>query len=217
MSFDYRVIPMPEPWPGKPTPEWKRSRAPFKGTPGKALKLLAREIRMLNGKNVRIAIDVRPDQIRLDGQLYASARARTPGVVVIFDVSDGTLQFPCDRFLYWESNVDAVARALEALRMVDRYGVQQGKQYTGFKQLPASTAPTLNAEQAAVNLVSVTGWKEPIASHVRRILTEREFARDVARIAMSRLHPDRGGSAELFSGAQDAIKVLALHHGVSTL
>jgi len=212
VSFDYRVIPMPEPWPGKPTPEWKRSRAPFKGTPGKALKLLAREIRMLNGKNVRIAIDVRPDQIRLDGQLYASARARSPGVVVLFDVSDGTLQFPCDRFLYWESNVDAVARALEALRMVDRYGVQQGKQYTGFKQIPASTGTTMDTREAATVIAS--GQESFSAADVLR---DRIVARDAVRIARARTHPDAGGSPETFHRIGIAANVLAAHHGVSSL
>ncbi|HEX5180772.1 MAG TPA: hypothetical protein VFW04_15655 [Gemmatimonadaceae bacterium] len=218
MSFDYRVVPLPATWPGKATPAYARRRAPFKGTPGKALKLLAREIGMLNGKHVRIAIDVREDQIRLDGQLYASARARTPGVIVSFEVSDGTLQFPCDTFLFWESNVDAIARALEALRMVDRYGVQQGKQYTGFKAIPATTAPVQSAEQAAVNIASlVAPIDENVTATVRRILSDREFAGASWRKARAKAHPDAGGNDGLFVAVQRDAQILAAHHGVASL
>lgn len=208
MTFDYRVIPLPSVWPGRSTPDWQRRRAPFKSVPGRALRLLAREIGMLNGKNVRIAIDVRDDQIKLDGQLYANARARTPAVIVIFDTKDGTLQFPCDTFTFWEANVDAIARALEALRMVDRYGVQQGRQYAGYKQLPSSTAPTMNAALAAQALALVN--RELSAD---TILADYSIARTALRVARSRAHPDAGGSSERWHQVETARAVLEAHFG----
>lgn len=206
MTFEYRVIPLPAVWPGRSTPDWERRRSPFKSVPGKALRLLAREIGMLNGTNVRIAIDVAPDRIRQDGMLYANARARTPAVIVLFDTPRATLQFPCDTFTFWESNVDAVARALEALRLVDRYGVQQGAQYTGFKALPASTAPTMTAEAAAVILASPT-------FAARDILADPLRARDAWRMARARTHPDAGGTLDAWHQIETARAILEAHFG----
>lgn len=217
MSFDYTVRPLPALWPAKQTPNYARKRPQFKTIWSRALELLAREISMLRGSRVEIAIDVEERHLGKHGQLRADARPRSSSVIVSFDTKDGRLQFPCDTYTFWQENVDAIARALEALRLVNRYGVQQGKQYAGFKAIPATTAPTLGAEQAATNLVSVTGWTSPVAPHVRRILEEQTFARDVARIAMSRMHPDKGGSAELFAAVQECMRVLAAHHGVPSL
>jgi len=207
VTFDYRVIPLPSVWPGRSTPDWQRRRAPFKSVPGRALRLLAREIGMLNGKNVRIAIDVHVDRIKLDGQLYANARARTPAVIVIFDTKDGTLQFPCDTFTFWEANVDAIARALEALRMVDRYGVQQGRQYAGYKQLPSSTAPTMTAEAAATALAN----RSPFS--MREIPGDVGRARLAVRSARAKTHPDAGGSTEQWHQVETARAVLEAHFG----
>ena len=207
-NFEYRVTPLPSAWPGKATPSYQRRRAPFKSVPGRALTLLGREINMLRGKNVRIAIDVDESRIRQDGMLYSNARARTPAVIVSFDVSDGTLQFPCDTFTFWEANVDAIARALEALRMVDRYGVQQGRQYTGFKAIPASTGPTMNAETAAVVLSNYHATID-----YNSVLKSWEAARDCLRAARAKVHPDAGGSEERWHNVEVARKVLSAHHG----
>lgn len=207
MSLDYRIAPLPPVWPGKATPAYARRRAPFKTIETKALDLLEREVRMLGGKNVEIAVDVEPRHIRNDGKLYANARPRSPAVVVSFDTKEGRLAFPCDTFGFFWANVDAVARALEALRMVDRYGVQQGRQYTGFKALPPATAPTMSVEAAAL-LVGTIASRIPSG-----ILNDRALAREAVRIASARSHPDAGGDPDDFSSVQQAKRVLEAHHG----
>ena len=207
MALDYRLTPLPPAWPGKATPQYARRRAPFKTIETKALALLGREIRMLNGKNVQIAVDVEPRQIRQDGMLYANARPKSPAAIVSFDTKDGRLQFPCDTFGFFWANIDAVARALEALRMVDRYGVQQGRQYTGFKAIPASTTTALSTESAAAAVSARSGIS------VQRILTVRDDARSAIRMARAKSHPDAGGSAADFTLIGEAKRVLELHHG----
>lgn len=206
-SFDYRVTPLPVVWPGKATPTWQRKRPQFKTVWSRALNLLAREVGMLRGKNVQIAVDVEDRHLRQDGALRADARPRTPSVVVSFDVSSGRLAFPCDTYTFWQENVDAIARALEALRMVDRYGVQQGKQYTGFKAIPASTEPTLSTDAAATLIESITEIP------ARAIRSHWNDARLAVRSAVARSHPDAGGSDEQFHRVQRAKKVLEAHHG----
>lgn len=209
MSLDYRVTPLPDVWPGKATPSYSRKRAPFKANWSKTLTLLEREIRHLAGTRVEIAVDVEPRHLRNDGQLRADARTRSSAVIVSFTTGKDRLQFPADRFAFWQDNVDAIARALEALRMVDRYGVQQGRQYTGFKALPASTAPTMSASAAADVIVAAAGGRAgPVA-----ILADREQARVAVRAARATTHPDRTGDRTGYDQVDAAAAVLAAHFG----
>lgn len=217
MSLDYTIVPLPQPWPGKATPAFSRARPQFKTIWTKALRLLEREINYLQGRHVTFAVDVDERAIRQDGQLRADARLRTPAVIVGFDMPDPAdrkrmvkMSFPCDRFTYWQENIDAIARALEALRMIDRYGVQQGKQYTGFKALPGAgeSTTTMTAHDAAKTLVFFAP-EHDIAS----IIANAEAAGRAIRGAQMKTHPDRGGGAEGFVRVQEAKRVLEAHHG----
>ena len=212
MAFDYRITPLPLTWPGKATPSHARKRAPFKTIETRALRLLEREIRMLGGRNVTIAVDAEARQIRQDGQLRADARPKSAAVVVSFDTKDARLEFPSDRFAFFWSNIDAVARTLEDLRRVDRYGVQQGRQYAGFKALPASTAPTMSVADAAVVIARAVGAERYPAID---IVHHAGVARVAVRLARSKSHPDAGGDPELFDEVSSAKRVLEAHHGAS--
>lgn len=121
-------------WPGEPTKNRQRSR--FQSSWSETLDLLDRELRQLRAKNVILQADCDESQIRLDGQLRASARLRGPGVILSFESMHGPLSYPCDRFDDWQDNVRAIALALEALRKVNRYGVtRNAEQYKGWKRL----------------------------------------------------------------------------------
>lgn len=209
MSLDYRVIPLPALWPGKVTPTYQRVRPQFKTIWTKALRLLEREVGMLRGRNVTIAVDVTETHLRQDGQLRADARPRSSSVIVSFDVKDGRLQFPCDNFTNWQENVDAIARALEALRLVDRYGVQQGRQYSGFKEIPSATQATLSVEAAAAIIAEASGHMSANGAMLKSI----DIARTGIRLAFAKTHPDAGGTAARFQRVQQAKAVLEAHHG----
>lgn len=206
-SLEYRVIPLPTVWPKKATPAWARKRPQFKTIWTKALDLLDREIYYLGGKNVTIAIDVEERFIRPDGQLYASARPRSPAVIVSFDTARGRLQFPCDTFGFWQENVDAIARSMEKLRAVDRYGVTTGEQFSGFKAIPASTSPTMNAEEAARHIAQLLGM------HAYVLLQHAGDAQMAIRRARQKVHPDVGGSNEAWHLVELARKALSAHFG----
>lgn len=206
-SFDYRVTPLPAVWPAKATSVYERGRPQFKTIWTKALTLLAREIAKLGGRNVEIAVDIDDRHLRNDGQLRADARPKSPAVIVSFDVAKTRLAFPCDTFTFWQENVDAIARALEALRMVDRYGVQQGKQYTGFKAIPATTGVTFTTQMAAEYIGKFAGKPS------RTIELNRVDAQHACRIAMAATHPDKGGDINAFHRVQQAKSVLEAHHG----
>lgn len=99
-----------------------------------------------------IECDVREQDLRLDGTLRANAKAASPAVRLAFDSNVGPLTYATDEFCRpswrrggmqedWQHNVYAVAKSLEALRMVDRYGVsKRGEQYTGWKAIGGGRA-----------------------------------------------------------------------------
>jgi hypothetical protein len=212
-DLEYRVTPLPAVWPKKATPPHQRTRPPFKTTTwSRTLGLLAREVYMRGGRSAELALDIEPRHLRQDGQLRADARPKSPAVIVSFETKDGRLQFPADKYSNWQDNVEAIARSLEDLRRVDRYGVAEGRQYAGFKALPAQTGATLSTAQAADLIVRVAGGANIRAEDVLRDST---LTRELVRIAKRRTHPDTGGSAEQFAVAAAAADVLARHHGVT--
>lgn len=214
MSLDYKIAAI-EVWPGEATPAWKRTRSPFKTIWTKVLTHLEREIRQLGGRNVVLKLQVAPRDIRLDGLLRSDARPREPGVIVQFVAGrlkgSPTLLYRCDRFGNWQDNLSAIARGLEALRLVDRYGVTPtGEQYAGFKALPSSTDATLTTEKAAEIIMAHS------SVNAQAILKEARAANDAVRIARGRTHPDRNnGQSDLWTAVERARVVLSAHHGVT--
>lgn len=196
MECTFRPIVM---WPGKPTS--RRMRARFKASYPKTLALLDAELRHLGARSVVFQVAMSEEDIRLDGQPRANARARHPGVIVSFQSKHGPLSYPCDTYDSWEDNVRAIALALEHLRAVDRYGVTKtGEQYRGWSQLPPPmvTPAPMTPEQAFVILkVYVNGQPLSVAT-----------LDEVYRRAVMATHPDRGGSAERFKEVARAKEAL---------
>jgi hypothetical protein len=192
-------------WPGKRTPDWERRRAPFKAGYARTLDDIEREIGKLSGKSIVIQIDVEPRDIRNDGWPRSSARPKSPGVVVSFASTKGNLSFACDTYTAWEDNLRAIGLTMESLRAVDRYGATQGnEQYRGFAQIEAPAAIALDAVAAADFIGSHSGF---IGIELLADVKLLEFA---YRKALKKLHPDVGGSHDLFCRLQEARKVLGI-------
>lgn len=191
-------------WPGELTRS--RTVSPFNRPPkyvdgkripgapvplGQTLRDLDRELRELGAKDAELLVAIDPSQFRLDGRPYANARAEHPGIILSFEIPKvGPVSYPCDTFTTWESNLRAVALALEALRKVDRYGVtKRGEQYRGFLALEASAMPPgfAQVDDAWAFLKTVAGY-ESDETPTPRILREAKRA----------AHPDLGGDAATF-------------------
>jgi hypothetical protein len=207
MWQDYTVETLPDVWPGEP--HVTRKRSPFKVIWTRTLDLLGREIHSLRGTNVRLALDITDYEINANGTARANARPKSPGIIVSFDTPRrGRLAFPCDTYHFWQENVHAVAVTLEKLRAVDRYGVQQGAQYAGFKQLPATTAPTMTANAAAATLAAY----HPLLT-AADVVRDFDHARVAWRVARGKTHPDAGGTVGDWHTVETAGRVLAAHFG----
>lgn len=161
-----------------------RFRAPW----AKTLDLLGKETLMLGAPLVVLQVDVTEGDLRRDGMLRANAKVRFPGVRVSFESIYGPLTYATDRYGDWQDNIRAIALSLEALRAVDRYGVnKRGEQYTGWLALEAAGSKT--TEQQARDLIASYGG---------------------LAAALKATHPDLGGSAEDFHKVDAARKLLGL-------
>jgi hypothetical protein len=187
--------------PGRPrTPAHQRARAKFHAQTREnvggwnrverkpislavAVDELMGELRRLgishDGANVVLSTNLR---LRRDGLPYSDQRRPDdPGAAVYFRKDDRELCFACDRWDRVEDNIVAVAKTIEALRGIDRWGTGDMVQaaFTGFQAIAA--APARRAWWVVFGVEAHT----PTADVEERY---RELARQH--------HPDRGGNAD---------------------
>jgi hypothetical protein len=200
-------------WPGDLTPEDdRRSRFQFKADWPSTVTLLAFELRQVGAGDTVLQLAIIDDDLRRDGSLKANAKPEHPGVILSFTSALGPLQFACDRYDYWRVNVRAVALTLQALRAVDRYGATQAaQQYQGFAALPPP--PPRAGERMTVDQAAQFVAEHATASGYPCDPDDviGPFRQSAYRAAATRLHPDRGGSAEDFARLHAAKKLLDQH------
>ncbi len=200
MSFvvEFQVRPI-DAWPGKLTVSRQRSR--FNTGWGQTCHELDRELRHLGASGVALLMALDAGDIRLDGRPRANARPAHPGVILVCQTRKvGSLRMACDKFVAWQDNVLAIARSLEALRMVDRYGcTRTGEQYRGWQALPPpEVKPAASPRDQAKEIL-------------RRFIGGRVDMLDPAaavREAQVLTHPDRGGEADDFKLVMQAKELL---------
>lgn len=165
----------------------------FSATWGDTVSLLAREVNALRPREVVLEAGFHESQLRLDGLPKANSRTATDGVILsLLGTPHGDLRYPCSTFFGsgygskaqpgWQTNVRAIALALEALRKVDRYGVtKRGEQYAGWKQIESPQSKLVARGRAIIE----------------------QHGGD-ARRALAATHPDGGGDAEDFKAVSAA-------------
>lgn len=192
--------------------------SPFTTTWSQARDLLYRELDFLDAHQAVLEVDVDEKHIRLDGELRTDAKARTGAVRLAFKSNRGELTYATDVFEKpswrrngmqedWQHNLYAIAKGLEALRLVDRYGItQRGEQYTGFKALPGGRAmpPShMTTEQAYDVLAAVVDLRDIANLDLDDAL--------LVRRAKAAAHPDRnGGDRVLWDQVEQAARALGV-------
>lgn len=180
-----------EQWPGKRENFKIRRDATFRSTYPQTLYLLEAELGKLRAKDIVIQVEgLTLEYIRNDGW-PKSGNWRNgyggPGVVVTFQSSKGTISMPCDKFLDWQDNLRAIAKSLEALRMVDRYGVTRGnEQYRGWTQIGNGNG---KMDRASALKFMASLHSSPVENLAR---LSAEQLRAICRTAKIENHPDRG-------------------------
>lgn len=169
-------------WPDsrKRTNRWDRERAKFEVTFTRARDNIVAEIGRLAGRWPDPAIVLSTNvALRRDGLPLANQRAPAdPGVAVYFLYRKRQVVFACDRWERVEHNMQAIAKTIEALRGIARWGTGDMLEaaFTGFAALPAP-APT--------------AWREVFGAEVATRAQLQEAYRRLAGLH----HPDRGGDA----------------------
>lgn len=144
MSIPWRALPA---W---PYPEQDAEKDLFEAGFTDTMNLLEREIAMVNGRDAVIGVVTYQNNIGKSGsELQADSKLLHHGAEVSFDrpVGKGWQRVTfhtdarrsyVDRRRNFNGNLRAIAKGLEALRAVNRFGIATtGQQYAGFAQLSA--------------------------------------------------------------------------------
>jgi hypothetical protein len=203
-------VSMREPFPLQWPDGWKRttvvdrarSRFGFRGQVSfsQARTELLLELERLGAANVVLTSDL---PVRSDGLPYANGRADDPGIAVWFLLPDerGNMQervFACDKWRTHAENMTAIARSVEAMRGLDRWGAGDvvTRAFAGFNALPPG-----NGESAAPQQPVKRSWREvfSIAKPLEELSNSELLALVYARhrAAIKTAHPDAGGSHEV--------------------
>jgi hypothetical protein len=126
----------PDGW--KRVPRRHRSRFEVSGF-GKARDFLLAEVKRMGGSAVILSTNI---PLRLDGLPYANSREpNDPGVAVYFRYGKREMCFACDAFVTVRENAYAIAKTIEALRGIERWGASDmmERAFRGFAALAATS------------------------------------------------------------------------------
>lgn len=158
-------------------------------TVAQGVREVSLELDRMGVANVVISTNV---EVRRDGLPRSGRRdPDDPGAAVYFVLDGRQLSIPCDAWDRVADNLIAIARTIEALRGIERWGAKSmvDAAFAGFKALPerAGSVP----------------WWEVLGCH--EDATEDQI-RDLYRCEAMVRHPDRGGSYEKFVELQAAAR-----------
>lgn len=108
---------------------------------------LYNELERLGAERVVLSSNL---QLRLDGVPYANRRKpEDPGIAVYFKLNSQDQCIPCDKWDRAEDNIRAVAKTIEALRGLERWGAKEmvNAAFRGFKALPGPDDVMVTAVQ----------------------------------------------------------------------
>lgn len=179
-------------WPeGRPrTSQWSREASRFETGFARARDAVLRELELLIGRHsfkaagVIISTNI---ALRRDGLPLANQRQPDDvGVAVYFTYRKRQMCLACDRWKKIEDNMWAIAKTIDALRGIARWGTGDMMEaaFRGFAALPAPGASEHWRD------VLGFGANEPVT-----LATVKEMYRRHAHLA----HPDKGGTHEKMS------------------
>jgi len=175
-------------WPPGKARQRYPEEARFRCTLGVAIREVQAEVSRLGGRDLIISSNL---PLRRDGVPYANASQPSDrGVAVYFNYKKKPMCFACDRWKKIEDNVRAIAKTIDALRGIERWGSGQmvEQAFTGFAALPAPEQPW------QVLGVSSHATADEVRSAYRRLASD--------------FHPDRGGDEQKMmriNAARDAL------------
>lgn len=180
-------------WPLSHKRTLQRFNSQFKKSMEAAQQMLHKELQRIGATDIIVSSNI---PVRKDGMFYTDWMSRKiddPGVAVYFSRRNKQSVICCDQYrTIWE-NVYAIAKTLENLRAIDRWGVSDflDKAFTGFTAIPESI------------VLFHKPWYEVL--QVKQTATENEIVQAYRQQAKIH-HPDVGGSSAEFNKITAAYK-----------
>lgn len=153
-----------------------------------------RQLELMGASQIVISSNM---QYRQDGLPYTRQNVGDTGVAVYFKSANGEDQcIPCDSWITLEENMRAIAKTIEAMRGIERWGGKSlmNAAFSGFKALPSAivTPPPDRPHR--------DWW---IVLGVERT-ADAPTVKQAYRRAQATAHPDAGGSSLDFQEVQAA-------------
>ncbi len=144
-----------------------------------AYRALKDELSRLNATYVVVSTNI---PLKANGEPYSDpGRMPDPGAAVYFRLKDKSYCLPCDRWLGVEENLYAIAKHIEAMRGMERWGVGSIEQtFAGFRELPSFAGEGED-------------WRTVLGLGNNATPEQVKQAHRLAAIAF---HPDKGGSVD---------------------
>jgi len=127
---------------------------------------------------------------RLDGRPRSGRRKpEDPGVAFYFELDGKDIVLACDKWDRVADNIVAIAKTMEAMRGLERWGVSDmlARAFTGFEALPAPDA--VDSWRVVLGVKPDDDW---------------DTIRHTYLSLRSTQHPDRGGDPHQFNRIQEA-------------
>ncbi len=181
----------PTGWPRTEKPQRSRFGGYYdKPSVAKATRKLQEEMRMLGGTDLIISTNL---ILRQDGLPRSSQK--TPedrGAAVYFKWHNEPMVIACDSYNQIGCNLWAMAKTIEAMRGIDRWGCSEllNRAFTGFKALPSGGT-------------SGRSWWEVL--EIYSDASEEEI-KSAYRQKLKETHPDLGGDPAIFQEVETAYK-----------
>ena len=174
-------------WPeGRPrTQPYARKRSAFKTGFGAAVLFVIGELKRLGARDAVVSTNV---PLRRDGLPMSTAkRPHDPGAAVYFTYKGKQMAFACDKWHVVEDNIYAIAKSIEAMRGIARWGTGDmvDAAFSGFTALPAPGA-------------AKRPWRR-VLNLPDNVSLPKVRIDDAYRALAAIRHPDRGGSHEAMS------------------
>jgi hypothetical protein len=167
-----------------------RKNSNFKqSAPDRVQQEAYKQLNLLKAKKVVISSNL---PLRKDGGMYAeylTKKIEDPGIAIYFNYEGQDVVMCCDQYTWPIDNLYALAKGIEAIRSMNRWGVSDfiKRAFTGFKALPETA--------------QVQQWHEVLGVPPN---ADKETVKSAYRRLAQVHHPDTGGSVAMFNRITEA-------------
>jgi hypothetical protein len=181
-------------WPlgRKKTEKYQRTHSSFKTTLARARDGVTKQLGMMNAKDIVISSNVNTYMRGGQEIMYAdqSQAKEEPGVAVYFTWKKKQYALSCDKYNTVMDNLQAIMKTLEAIRGIERWGTGDMMEaaFDGFKSLPEPQAQ----QKSWCEILEVKPW------------ATAEQIKEAYRKKAMEVHPDKGGTSEMFTIVKNA-------------